>query len=180
MPEIVPQTPAPELTVDTLDGAGFTLAERSPRAFTMLVFYRGLHCPVCRGYLQELRDRLADFNNRGVEVIAISGDDEQRAARARDEWQLGALPIGYGLTEDAMNAWGLYVSGAIKEEEPERFSEPGLFLIAPDGTSFYVAVNSMPFGRPKLADMLDAVDFVAENGYPARGEAARRAMPAAA
>lgn len=39
-----------------------------------------------------------------------------------------------------MNAWGLYVSGAV-EEEPERFNEPGLFLIAADGTSFYVAAK---------------------------------------
>ncbi len=138
----------------------------------MLVFYRGLHCPVCRSYLGELTQRLADFQARGVDVLALSGDDADHALRARDEWELGGLPVGYGLSEGAMHEWGLYVSGAIKEDEPERFNEPGLFLIDPEDETFYVALNSMPFGRPKLADILDAVDFVTGEDYPARGEAA--------
>lgn len=141
----------------------------------MLVFYRGVHCPVCRVYLGELSSRRGDFRERGVEVLVVSGDDEHRAGRARDEWELGDLPIGYGLTEEAMHGWGLYVSRAIKDEEPEIFSEPGLFLIDADGATFYAAINSMPLGRPKHADMLGGVDFVTGNDYPARGEAARAA-----
>lgn len=179
MPEIVPRRSAPELTIETLDEGRFTLSERSPRAFTMLVFYRGLHCPVCRTYLSELHARIEDFHERGTEVIAISGDSKERAQRARDDWGLDGLTIGHGLAEEAMHEWGLYVSGAIKDDEPERFNEPGLFLIAGDGTVFYVAINSMPFGRPSVADMLDAIDFVAENEYPARGEAAQTAAAAA-
>ena len=111
-------------------------------------------------------------------MIAISGDDEKRATRVRVDWELRALPIGHGLTEDAMHESGLYVSETVKEEGLARFNEPGLFLIAADGTISYVAVNGMPFGRPKLADILDAVDFVSEDTYPARGEAARRTVAA--
>jgi len=42
--------------------------------------------------------------------------------------------MGYGMTADQMNDWGLYVSAAIKEEEPDVFGEPGLLLIRPDQT----------------------------------------------
>ncbi len=167
-----PRQPAPELSVETLEHGRFALSDRTPGTFTMLVFYRGLHCPVCRGYLQELAQHLAAFGERGVDVLAVSGDDADRAGRTQDEWDVAGLPIGFGLSEEAMDDWGLYVSAAIKDGEPARFNEPGLFLVDANGAIFYVAVNSMPFGRPKLADMLDAVDFVTSQDYPARGEVA--------
>jgi len=42
--------------------------------------------------------------------------------------------MGYGMTAGQMNVRGLYVSAAIKEEEPDVFGEPGLLLIRPDQT----------------------------------------------
>lgn len=166
-----PTHPAPPLAVSTVGGSPFILAERRPPRFTMVVFYRGLHCPVCRTYLGELASLLGDYAERGVDVIAVSGDDETRAREAAARWNLGALTIGYGQTVDSMRAWGLFVSRAIKEPEPPLFAEPGLFLIRPDATVHYVAVNSLPFGRPSLREMLGALDFIIAKDYPARGEA---------
>ena len=166
-----PQTRAPELEVDTLGNGGWKLSDRKPDRFTMIVFYRGVHCPVCTTYIGELQDKLGDFTSRGVDVIAVSGDTRERAERSKSEWGLDSLTVGYDLSPDVMRDWGLFVSSGIKDEEPDEFGEPGLFLIKPDGSVFFDAINSMPFGRPKLDDMLDAVDFVTENDYPARGEA---------
>jgi alkyl hydroperoxide reductase subunit AhpC len=166
-----PQTRAPELEVDTLGNGGWKLSDRKPDRFTMIVFYRGVHCPVCTTYIGELQDKLGDFTSRGVDVIAVSGDTRERAERSKSEWGLDNLTVGYDLSTDVMRDWGLFVSSGIKDEEPDEFGEPGLFLIKPDGSVFFDAINSMPFGRPKLDDMLDAVDFVTENDYPARGEA---------
>jgi len=166
-----PQTRAPELEVDTLGNGGWKLSDRKPDRFTMIVFYRGVHCPVCTTYVGELEGKLGDFTSRGVDVIAVSGDTRERAERSKSEWGLDSLTVGYDLSPDVMRDWGLFVSSGIKDEEPDEFGEPGLFLIKPDGSVFFDAINSMPFGRPKLDDMLDAVDFVTENDYPARGEA---------
>ncbi len=44
--------PAFELPL-TID-AKFELADQNPEHFTMLVFYRGKHCPICKGQLEEL------------------------------------------------------------------------------------------------------------------------------
>jgi peroxiredoxin len=154
-------------------GGEWSLADRSPDNFSMLVFYRGLHCPVCRRYLRELEGLVTDYSERGVETVAVSMDDRDRAERAREEWELSELPLGYGLDEETARAWGLYLSAAIKEEEPELFSEPGLFLVEPDGEIYYAAINSMPFGRPSLEEMLKSVDFVLGKEYPARGEVER-------
>lgn len=169
MPEITPGTQAPELSVDTLSGERWTLSDQSPERFTMVVCYRGLHCPVCRKYIGELDGLVDDFEKRGVEVIAISGDAEDRAKQSHEEWELENVEIGYGLSEMEMAAWGLFVSSALLDDEPDRFSEPGLFLVDAENAVFYAAVNSMPFGRPPLTEMLDAVDFVIDKDFPARG-----------
>lgn len=169
MPIVTPGQAAPELSLDTLSGDRFVLADRDPERFTMVVFYRGLHCPVCRKYIGQLDGLVDEFRERGVEVIAVSGDDADRAAEAKEEWDLGSLDIGYGLSQESMAEWGLYISSGLLDDEPDLFSEPGLFLVDADNVVFYAAFSSMPFGRPPLDEMLGGIDFVIENDFPARG-----------
>ena len=70
-----------------------------------------------------------------------------------------------------MREWGLFVSHGIYDHEPALFSEPGLFLIAPDDTVYYESILSMPVGRPRLDDLLGGLKYWREHNYPARGEA---------
>jgi peroxiredoxin len=164
-----PTEPAPDLTVPLLGGDTYRLADQKPRTFTMVVFFRGLHCPVCRAQLRELDRRLADFEQRGIEVIAVSGETRERATQLADEWRLERLPVAYGLTEDQMRAWGLFISHGISDGEPGVFNEPGLFLISPDHTVYYESILSMPVGRPRVDDLLGGIDYWVAHGYPARG-----------
>jgi peroxiredoxin len=161
---------APELVVPLVSGGSWNLAEAKPRSFTMIIFYRGNHCPVCRAQLTELNRRLDEIEQRGIEVIAISGDTETLARKTVEGWHLDRLQIGFGLDTEAMRRWGLFVSKG-HDGEPAWFSEPGLFLISPDGAVYYEALNSMPWGRPRLDDVLNGLDFVISASYPARGEA---------
>ena len=168
---VKPRMPFPDLEVPTLDGGRWRLSERNPASFSMIVVYRGLHCPICKGYLADLARRLSDFKGRGVDVLALSTDTQDRAQRARDEWALADLPIGYGLSIAKAREIGLYISHAIKDGEPSEFAEPGLFLVKPDTTLYCAAINTMPFARPHFDDVLNAVDFILKKDYPARGEA---------
>lgn len=166
-----PRQAAPELVVETVGGTTWRLSEQAPESFTLIVFYRGVHCPFCRTQLQDLKAKREDFRARGVEVIAISGNDGEQAEQATREWELEDLPIGYGQSVESMREWGLYISRGIKADQPALFGEPGLFLIRPDRNVYYVATQSMPFARPSLQDLLSGIDFVLKNDYPARGEA---------
>ncbi len=174
---LMPRQSAPELTAPLAasDGARFLLSRDAPANFTLVVFYRGFHCPLCRLQLKDLEANLPEFEKRGVAVVALSSDVEERAEKAKAEWQLPDLRIGYGLDLKVARSWGLYVSAgrgltSIGVEEPAMFSEPGLFLIRPDGTVYFASVQSMPFARPHVADLLGAIDFVVAKSYPARGE----------
>ena len=172
---LFPRQPVPALSVPAVDGGHWTLADQHPEHFTLVVFYRGLHCPICAGYLRDLDAKLPEFARRGVSVVAISTDDAARAATAKEKWRLTSLSIGYGLDLDTARRWGLYISSgrdgtSAGGEEPALIAEPGLFLIRDDGTLYFATVQTMPFARPAFTDILGALDYVIAKDYPARGE----------
>ena len=164
------ETVAP-LELPLAGGGMFRLADAAPGLFTMLVFNRGLHCPVCRAQLSELNRRFDELAEKGIDVVSISGESERRALQMRDEWKIDKVPLAYGLSEAQMREWGLFVSRGITANEPAVFNEPALFLISPDGSVYYESILSMPVGRPRLDDLLGAIDYWTAHDYPARGEA---------
>ena len=182
---LFPRQKVPDLALPLVGGGTWRLSDQQPQNFTMVVVYRGLHCPICATYLRDLDGKLDDFAARGVGVVAITSDDAERAVQAKEKWRLAKLPIGYGLDLDAARRWGLYVSSgrgptSAGVAEPALFVEPGLFVIRPDGTLYFGTVQTMPFARPHFADILGALDFVIAKSYPARGEVTDPIDPARA
>ncbi len=171
-----PRQPAPALEFDTLGGGHWSLAAQKPQNFAMIVFYRGLHCPVCRKYTCELNGMIGEFDKRGVSTVITSTDPKDRAEQAKTQWGLPNLTVGYGVSIDKAREWGLYISTSrgmtsAGIEEPEFFAEPGLFLTKPDGTLYWASIATMPFARPHFGEIGAAIDFALSKNYPARGEA---------
>jgi len=167
---LIPNQPVPELDLPLVSGKRFRLSEEKPAAFTLVVFYRGLHCPICKGYLTELQRHQEDLTTLGVTSIAISSDTAEKAERSTTDWGLDRLDLAYGIPVSDGREWGLYVSKAISDKEPAEFLEPGLFLIRPDRTLYAASVQTMPFTRPNLSEIVGAVRFINDKGYPARGD----------
>jgi len=172
---LMPRQAVPSLQVPTLDHGSFTLSEDAAPNFTLVVFYRGLHCPICLKYLLELGRLQPEFDKRGVKVVAISSDGRDRAQAMADKLRAPALRMAYDLSLSTARDWGLYISTSrgttsIGIEEPPLFSEPGVFIVRPDGTLYYGAVQTMPFARPHFDELLAALDFALDKNYPARGE----------
>lgn len=172
---LMPRYPVPALNVALTTGGRFVLGANPGDKFDLLVFYRGLHCPLCAKYLLELERLAPEFASRGVQVVAISGDDADRGQQMATKVSASGVKFGYGLSLRSAREWGLYISTSrgktsIGIDEPALFSEPGVFIVRPDGTLYYGAVQTMPFARPPFQDLLGAIDFAVAKDYPARGE----------
>jgi peroxiredoxin len=172
---LTPRQPVPALSVARVNGGRFVLGAAPAPTFDLVVFYRGLHCPICAKYLMELERLMPEFEKRGVKVIAVSSDTAERAQAMADKIKAEHLGIGHGLSLPSARQWGLYISASrgltsIGIEEPALFSEPGVFIVRPDGTLYYGATQTMPFARPQFQDLLGAIDFALAKDYPARGE----------
>ncbi|MEM9221006.1 MAG: redoxin domain-containing protein [Pseudomonadota bacterium] len=167
--KLMPDAKVPALSVPTVGGGQWDLASQTPANFTMVVVYRGYHCPLCKTYLGKLNDLAAGYRDAGFSVLTVSMDSLERATKTKDEWGLSNLTVGYGLSEATARAWGLWISSSIKEAEAPTFAEPGLFWVRPTGELYLVDISNMPFARPDLELLLSKVQMVVDNGYPARG-----------
>ncbi|MDA9983094.1 AhpC/TSA family protein [Gammaproteobacteria bacterium] len=174
MKVLKPREPVPALEVETLSGP-WSLAEQNPENFIMVVFYRGLHCPICSKYVHELVKLEGDFSEIGTSVLTLSQDTRERAKQAVADWELGELTVGYGVSDDTIRAWGLHRSAGRGKtstgiEEPTEFNEPGVFILRTDKSLYWAQVSTMPFARPHFREILGALKFAIEKNYPARGE----------
>lgn len=167
--KLTPGTKVPALKVATVGGGEWDLAAQSPQNFTMVVVYRGYHCPVCKAYLGKLNALAKGYADAGFSVLVLSMDTAERAEKAKAEWGLDNLTVGYGLDEATAKAWGLWLSSSIKDAEASVFAEPGVFWVRPDGELYLVDISNMPWARPDLEFLLSKVAFAVDNGYPARG-----------
>lgn len=172
---LMPRYPVPDLNIALTNGGRFVLGATPGDKFDLLVFYRGLHCPICAKYLLELERLSPEFASRGVQVVAISSDDADRAQQMATKVSANGVQFGYGLSLRSAREWGLYISTSrgktsIGIEEPDLFSEPAVYIVRPDGTLYYGAVQTMPFARPQFQDLIGAIDFAVAKDYPARGE----------
>lgn len=172
---LMPRQKTPDLTLPLLGGGAFDLGRDGSERGTVVCFYRGLHCPLCATYLKELDRLTPEFATRGVNTVAVSSDGQERAQAMADKIEAANLRVAYDLSLSVARDWGLYISTSrgktsIGIEEPALFSEPGLFLVNPDQTLYYMSVQTMPFVRPHFSELLTAVDFAIDKSYPARGE----------
>ncbi len=155
------------LTFKRLDGAAYQFGGAG--AWQALIVYRGQHCPICTGYLGKIKQRLSSFEKLGVQVAALSADNEAQARMTFDKVHPN-FPLLYGLDEAGMRALGLYISQPRSASETDHlFPEPGLFVVNPDGALQIIDISNAPFARPDLDVLLGGLEFVIKNAYPVRG-----------
>jgi peroxiredoxin len=175
---VIPGDTMPAIDARIVGGGTWALADEKPEKLSLLAFYRGAFCPICRTWLGDLERLVPEFEKRGVSVIALSCDAKAAADKSVADWGLKKLRVGYKLSiEDARQA-GLYISqgrgvnpgSGLKE--PMLFAEPAVLLVKPEGELYAAWIQSVPYARVHIAEILTAVDnFLARNLPKPRGSA---------
>ena len=163
---LAPGSKLPAITINTLTGGEIAL---DSAGWKVIVVYRGAHCPMCRAFLTNLETQKDAFAAEGIEILAISADQADRAAPHIADIGFTST-VGVGLTVDQMRALGVFISSPMNAEEaPAPFAEPALFVINEQGTVQVVDVSNAPFARPDMASILGGIQYVTGHGYPIRG-----------
>ena len=166
--------PFPKLSIPLVGGGEMKVGGANNNGrWSLVIIYRGLHCPLCAQYLEKLQSLQPDFEAQDTDVIAVSGDGIEKAKLQVEKGKLN-IPIGYDLDIDQMLKLGLYVSDPRSPEETDQpFPEPGLFLVRPDGNIQIVDISNAPFSRPDLTMILRGITFARDKNYPIRGRYSR-------
>lgn len=171
---LIPGKTFPEFEVPMLGADTWRLVNAASENFTLLIVYRGLHCPLCQKQLEELNEKMDLFHEHGVKPFAVSMDSQDRADKTFAEWKVRNVPLGYEMSREQAEELGLFISEGVKDGEPEIFAEPAMFLVRPNGELYASWIQSMPFARPALDDLLSGIETILNKDYPPRGTETKR------
>jgi peroxiredoxin len=162
----------PDLAVDLVGGGRLALPGDLAGSFAVVLFYRGSWCPYCNAQLAAFARARATLAEVGIEVVALSVDDEPTAAALVDRLRL-PFRVGHGADADALAA----ATGAYVNDDPKYLQSTG-FILDPAGRVLTAVYSSAAVGRLVPDDVVGFVRYVRAHD-PASAESAS-AQPATA
>lgn len=179
---------APDFAVPAVGADGkiiekFNLHEQIKGKYAVVFFYPLDFTFVCPSELIALHHRIKEFQERNVEVIAVSIDSHftHNAYRNTPIEKGGIGPVNYPMVADIAHT----ICQAYGVEHPVAgVALRGAFIIDKSGVVRSQIVNDLPIGRnvDELLRIIDAVQFHEEHGEvcPAgwtKGQAGMKASP---
>ncbi len=164
----------PHIEVKTEDGRLVPLVDTAEQAasgkWTLVIIYRGQHCPICLKYLNELGMFTGRFEGLNVEIVAVSADNKQQLEQFKVNGLGVDFPVRLELKVEDMKKLGLYISEPTSDAETDHlFPEPGLFLVNAKGQIAMIDIANAPFIRPNIDQFFTGLEYVMDNNYPIRG-----------
>src|SRR5512140_355318 len=132
--------PFPPLEVPAVDGGTISLPDDLAGSYGVVLIYRGSWCPYCNAQLAAFSRALDTLTELGVNVVALSVDNEETAAALIAKHTL-RFPVGHSADAGKVAA----VTGASLTAEPHYLQPPG-FVLAPDGTVRVAVYSSDAIG----------------------------------
>lgn len=150
---------AADFTLNSLDGAGFTLSNELKSGKVVLVVlrgYPGYQCPVCSAQVADLRKRAEALSDANAKVVMVyPGPADGLKARAREFLKGATLPRGFQILLDPdytfTNAYGL------RWNAPNETAYPSTFVIEQDRVIRFAQVSKTHGGRARTSDILSAL-----------------------
>ena len=164
---------APDATLDDLTGKKQKLSDLYKAGPTLVVFYRGGWCPFCNLQLHDLAAAKADFEKRGIHLVAISVDkpSEEAKTQAKDGVPFPmlsdsklvahkAFKVVHATSADEqkkMASFGVDL-GAYSGEAHKSFAIPSVFLVDKGGVIRFAHVDEDYKTRPSAKQLLGVAD----------------------
>ena len=144
----------PDLSIRTVGGGDMTLPADVEGFYSVVLFYRGAWCPYCKAQLAAFARARASLQSIGVEVVALSVDDEATSAALVDKLRLN-FPIGFGANADEVAA----ATGAFVAEDAHYLQSTG-FVLDKSGRILTAVYSSGAIGRLVPDDVVGFVQYI--------------------
>jgi len=154
MPRLEPGDRFPTLTVQPVGGAAFDLPDALAGAYGVVLFYRGSWCPYCNAQLRAFQRMQTSLAELGIEVVALSADDEGTTRDLVAKHRLG-FPVGYGADARKLAE----ATGAFVNDDPLYLQSTG-FVLDPEGRVLVGVYSTGAIGRLVPEDVLGFVRYL--------------------
>lgn len=151
-------TTLPDMTVTTHDGMLLTLNELRGKNGFAIAFVRSADwCPFCKRQIIEINKSKADFDERGVNLVALSYDSEDILKAFADK-----QGIEYTLVSDegsaVIDAFGIRNMEHEKGSSGYGIPHPGIMLFDSSGKLYAKFAEEGYRTRPPIEGVLDSID----------------------
>jgi peroxiredoxin len=144
----------PRLSIQTVGGGRMVLPRDVEGSYSVVLFYRGAWCPYCRAQLAAFSRACDSLRAIGVEVVAVSVDDEATSTALVDKLRLN-FPIGFGAKADEISA----ATGAYVADGSAYLQSTG-FVLDKSGRILIAVYSSGAIGRLVPDDVAGFVTYV--------------------
>ena len=142
----------------------FNFKQATAGKYAVVFFYPLDFTFVCPSEIIAFNNRLNEFKQRNVELIAVSIDSQFTHAAWRNTPvnQGGIGPVGFTMVADVKHE----IVQAYDVESADGVAFRGSFLIDKAGVVQHQVVNNLPLGRnvDEMLRMVDALQFTEEHG----------------
>lgn len=154
MPRLENDTVFPDLSLATLGDKAINLPGDLNGSYAVILVYRGSWCPYCAGQLRAFVRAFEDLTAAGIQVVALSVDDEPTSAAFAEKLR---LPFSLAHSADALalaESHGIYL-----HRVPLYLQSTG-FILDPSGRLLLSVYSSGAVGRLMPDDVLGFVKYV--------------------
>ncbi len=147
----------PPLQLPLVGGGTLSLPDDLAGGFGVVLVYRGAWCPYCKGQLAAFSRAKDSLDGAGIQVAALSVDDEQASSALVDKLRLN-FPVAHSADADKVAAeLGSYVN-----DEPRYLQSTG-FVLAPDSAVVTAVYSSGAIGRLLPDDVVGLVRYLQDH-----------------
>ena len=115
----------------------------------LFIFFRTGNCGICISQLEEVANRLIEFESQNTAVLAISADDAIVQSRTSERIQ-NKIPILLDPDAKTVKLFSVF-------NPEDKLSRPATFLIGPDQKILYQYVGQAISDRPPIPTLLELV-----------------------
>jgi len=144
----------PNLSISAVGGGEIVLPRDVEGAYAVILFYRGAWCPYCKAQLAAFARARASLRSIGVEIVALSVDDESVSAELVYRLRLN-FPVGFGAKADEISA----ATGAYVAEDAAYLQSTG-FVLDKQGRILTAVYSSGAIGRLVPEDVAGFVRYI--------------------
>lgn len=123
-------------------------------SYAVILFYRGAWCPYCNAQLAAFARARNGLHSIGVEVVALSVDEEPVSAALVEKLRLN-FPVGFDVDADQISA----VTGAYVADGSAYLQSTG-FVLDKGGRILIAVYSSGAIGRLVPEDVAGFVQYI--------------------
>ena len=137
-------SPAPAFALKDCDGGGHSLADFQGKP-VVVIFFLGHGCLHCAEQIKSFGGMAKEFNDAGIQLIAISSDDMAGLKQSIEAYKDGPIPMPL-VADNALEIFKAYRCYDDFEQQPLH----GTFFIDGSGQVRWQDISYQPFNDPKF------------------------------